>query len=254
MKLVSFNVNGIRAILQKNFKETFSFLDADIFFIEETKYSEDLHIDFPYNNPNYHIYWTNSKLRKGYSGVAVFSKKEPINVFYGLENQKYDDEGRIITLEFDNFYFVGAYVPNSGENLKRLDFRLGYEQDIKAYLKKLDLRKPVIYTGDLNVAHNEIDLKNPNSNHQNAGFTDQERSSFTALLNDGYIDSYRFLYPTNIKYSWWSYRFQARKNNSGWRIDYFLVSERIKDKIVDSKIYNDIFGSDHCPIELDIDL
>lgn len=254
MRFLSFNVNGIRAILGKDFKEDFKKLDADIFCLQETKYSEELHLDFPYVPEGYEVYWSNSKVKKGYSGVAIFSKKKPLNVHYGLTNNEYDEEGRVITLEFDNFYFVGAYVPNSGEELKRLDFRMEYEKELVKYLKQLDKKKPVVYTGDLNVAHNEIDLKNPTSNHHNAGFTDEERNAFTNLLENGFIDTYRHLYPETIKYTWWSYRFKAREKNSGWRIDYFIISKRLIDKVNDSLIHDEIFGSDHCPIELDIDL
>lgn len=254
MKLVSFNVNGIRAILQKDFERDFYNLDADIFLLGESKYSEDMHLTFPFMPKGYHCYWSVSKLRKGYSGVTVYTKKEPINVTYGLEDGKYDEEGRVITLEFENFYYVGAYVPNAGDGLKRLDFRMTYEDDILNYLNKLNAKKPVIYTGDLNVAHNEIDLKNPQSNRNNPGFTDQEREKFTRLLANGYKDTFRELYPETVKYSWWSYRFNARANNSGWRIDYFVVSDRIMNLVKDSKIHNDIYGSDHCPVELDIDL
>lgn len=254
MKLISFNVNGIRAIIKKDFEKDFLSLDADIFFIGESKFSEDNHDSFPYMNDDYHLYWTNSKLRKGYSGVAVYTKKEPLSVSYGLKDFKYDEEGRIITLEYDEFYFVGAYVPNSGDGLKRLDFRMQYEKDMREYLLKLENKKPVIYTGDLNVAHNEIDLKNPKSNTKNAGYTIEERTEFNKLLDLGFIDSFRYLYPDTIKYSWWSYRFNARMNNSGWRIDYFIVSNILKDKIIDSKIHNEIYGSDHCPVELSIDI
>ena len=254
MKFISFNVNGIRAILQKDFIKDFNSFDADIFFIEESKYSEDMHLDFPFMPNGYHTYWTVSKLRKGYSGVTVYTKEEPINVFYGLEDEKYDDEGRIITLEFPTFFFVGAYVPNAGDGLKRLGFRMEFEGDLLAYLQKLDAKKPVVYTGDLNVAHQEIDIKNPQSNHNNPGFTDQEREKFSILLSHGFKDTFRELYPDTVKYSWWSYRFNARANNAGWRIDYFLVSNRIMDKVKDAKIHNEIYGSDHCPVELDIDL
>lgn len=254
MKIVSFNVNGIRAILQKDFARDFNNFDADIFFIEESKYSEDMHLDFPFMPEGYFTYWTVSKLRKGYSGVTVFTKKEPISVHYGLDDEKYDDEGRVITLEYDNFYFVGAYVPNAGDGLKRLDFRMVFEDDLLEYLTKLSRKKAIIYTGDLNVAHHEIDIKNPEANRHNPGFTDEERNKFTRLLNAGFKDTFRELYPTTIKYSWWSYRFNARANNAGWRIDYFLVSNDLMDKVKDSKIHNDIYGSDHCPIELDIDL
>jgi exodeoxyribonuclease-3 len=254
MKIISFNVNGIRAILQKNFIEDFNKFDADIFFIEESKYSENEHLNFPFEPEGYFTYWTVSKLRKGYSGVTLFTKKEPISVHYGLKEGKYDEEGRVITAEYDNFFFVGAYVPNSGEGLKRLDFRMQFEIDLLEYLNELKKIKPVIYTGDLNVAHNEIDIKNPQANIHNAGFTKEEREKFTILLSNGYIDTFRKLYPQEVKYSWWSYRFNARANNAGWRIDYFLVSEDIFSKVKDSKIHNDIYGSDHCPIELDIDL
>jgi len=254
MKIISFNVNGIRAILTKgDFAHTFESLDADIFFIEESKFTEDLHLDFPYTNPKYHSYWTNSKERKGYSGVAVFTKEEPLSVHYGMKDEKYDNEGRLITLEFPTFYFVGAYVPNSGEGLKRLDFRLGFERDLREYLSSLDKIKPVIYTGDLNVAHEEIDIKNPSTNHKNAGFTDEERAEFGKLLSLGFADTFRTIYPSTVKYSWWSYRFHARENNAGWRIDYFVVSNRLMPKVKDSIIHNEISGSDHCPIELDID-
>ena len=255
MKIVSFNVNGIRAILQKDFIEDFNLLDADIFSLNETKLNEDNFKDsFPFNPEGYHIYWTNSKLRKGYSGVCVFTKKLPLSVHYGLENNDYDDEGRVITLEFDNFYYIACYVPNAGDELKRMDFRLEFETKLVDYLNKLNQNKPIIYAGDLNVAHQEIDLKNPKANINNAGFTIQERTAFSNLLNNGYVDTFRYLYPNEVKYSWWSYRFNARKNNAGWRIDYFIVSERIKDLVKSSLIHNDIYGSDHCPIELNIEI
>lgn len=255
MKIVSFNVNGIRAILNKDFEKDFYSLDADIFSLNETKLNEDSHKDiFPFDPLGYFTFWTNSKLRKGYSGVAVFTKKAPLSVHYGLEEGKYDEEGRVITLEYENFYYVCAYVPNSGDGLKRLDFRLTFEKDMLNYLNKLNMKKPVIYAGDLNVAHQEIDLKNPKANENNAGFTLEERNAFSRLLSQGYIDTFRYLNPTEIKYSWWSYRFNARNNNAGWRIDYFVVSERLKDKLVSSLIHNEILGSDHCPIELNIEL
>lgn len=254
MKIVSFNVNGIRAILGKDFKESFEKLAADIFVIEESKYSEDSHDSFPFMPEGYNTYWTVSKLRKGYSGVTVFAKKEPLSVHYGLDDGKYDDEGRVITLEYEDFYMVGCYVPNAGEELKRLDFRMEFEKDLVKYLNRLNEKKPIIYTGDLNVAHNRIDLKNPDSNTHNAGFTKEERDAFTNLLSNGYVDVWRTLHPEEVKYSWWSYRFHAREKNSGWRIDYFVVSERLMDKVVASDIHNDIFGSDHCPISLDINL
>jgi exodeoxyribonuclease-3 len=251
MKIVSFNINGIRAIMQKDFEKDFKELNADIFSLNETKYSSE---DFPFVPDDYFMYFTNSKERKGYSGVAVFSKKEPLSVHYGLKEGKYDNEGRVITLEFENFYYVAAYVPNAGDGLKRLDFRLQYEKDLVEYLNELNNKKPLIYAGDLNVAHNEIDIKNPKANIHNAGFTQEERDAFSNLLSNGYVDTFRQLYPDVVKYSWWSYRFHARENNAGWRIDYFVVSNRIMDKVKDSIIHNEIYGSDHCPIELIIDL
>ena len=253
MKIVSFNVNGIRAILAKDFIKYFNDLNADIFSLNEIKYSEDEHLKFPFEPEGYHVYWTNSKLRKGYSGVAVFSKVEPLNVRYGLQNGEYDDEGRIITLEYEKFFYVACYVPNAGDGLKRLSFRMEFEIKLKNYLNELNLIKPVIYAGDLNVAHKEIDLKNPKQNRGLPGFTDEEREAFTELLGNGYVDVYRYLYPEDIKYTWWSYRFKARERNIGWRIDYFVVSERIKDYVTDMIIHNEMMGSDHCPIELLID-
>ena len=255
MRLVSFNVNGIRAILKKGFADVFRSLDADVFFIEETKYSDDgLHIDFPFSDPGYQLYWTDSKVRKGYSGVACLAKREPLSVAYGLEGGKYDDEGRVITLEYPSCYVVGAYVPNSGEGLKRLPFRMGFEDDMRRYLTELDKKKPVIYTGDLNVAHEEIDIKNPAANRHNAGFTDEERAKFGELLKVGFADTFRSLHPEEVKYSWWSYRFNARATNAGWRIDYFLVSDRILPKVSKADILDGVQGSDHCPVELEIDI
>ena len=254
MKLISFNVNGIRAILNKNFVDDFFALNADIFSINESKFSETEHLNFPLEPEVYYTYWTNSKVRKGYSGVAVFTKLKPLSVHYGLHENKFDDEGRVITLEFENFYYVACYVPNAGDGLKRLDFRMKFENDLVNYLKELDKNKPVIYAGDLNVAHKEIDLKNPKANEHNPGYTIEERTAFSNLLDNGFVDSYRYIYPDTIKYSWWSYRFNARANNAGWRIDYFIVSERIKELINDAKIHNDIYGSDHCPVELDINI
>ena len=254
MKIVSFNVNGIRAILGKGFEESFRKLDSDIFLIEESKYSEDLHLDFPFMPEGYHLYWTVSKLRKGYSGVAIYSRVEPLSIHYGLDGEKYDDEGRIITLEFPSFYFIGAYVPNAGDGLKRLDFRMEYEDDLLKYINRLNNVKPVIYSGDLNVAHKPIDLKNPQSNEGNPGYTPQEREKFSRLLANGYVDIWRYLHPDEVKYSWWSYRFHARENNAGWRIDYFILSERIVNKVRGCEIHNEIYGSDHCPISLDIDI
>ena len=249
MKIVSFNVNGIRAILAKSFIEYFNELNADIFSLNETKLSDD---NFPFLPEGYNVYHTFSKVRKGYSGVAVFSKLTPLSVHYGLLENKYDEEGRVITLEFSNFYYVACYVPNAGDELKRMDFRMQFEKDLIEYFASLN--KPIVYCGDLNVAHNPIDLKNPKATTHNAGFTIEERSAFNTLLSTGLVDTYRYLYPENVKYSWWSYMFNARKNNAGWRIDYYLVSEDIKDKIIDAEIHNEVFGSDHCPVSLTIDL
>lgn len=251
MKIVSFNVNGLRAILQKNFINDFHSFDADIFSLNETKLS-DVKEKFNFTPEGYNIYYTNSKVRKGYSGVCIFTKKEPIAVHYGLIDNKYDDEGRVITLEFDNFYYIACYVPNSGDGLKRLEFRLQFEKDLLDYLKTLN--KPVIYAGDLNCAHQEIDIKNPKANERNAGFTIEERTAFTALLSSGYTDIYRYLHPTTVKYSWWSYRFNARANNAGWRIDYFIISNELVSKVKAAEICNDILGSDHCPVVLEIEL
>lgn len=251
MKLISWNVNGIRACLNKGFSDFFKEVNADIFCLQETKCQpEQINLEFE----GYTSYW-NSAERKGYSGTAIFTKKQPVNVTYGIGIEEHDKEGRIITLEFENFYLVTNYTPNAKRELERLDYRMIWEDEIREYLKKLDLVKPVIYCGDLNVAHNEIDLKNPSSNHHNAGFTDQERGKMTELLSSGFTDTYRYKYPDETgKYTWWSYMFHAREKNAGWRIDYFIVSNRIADKIVDAKIHNEIMGSDHCPIELDIKL
>ena len=249
MKFVSFNVNGLRSILKKTFIEDFSSLNADIFSLNETKLSDD---NFPFLPEGYKVYHTYSKVRKGYSGVAVFTKLEPISVHYGLLENKYDDEGRVITLEFDKFYYVACYVPNAGEELKRMDFRMEFEKDLIEYFASLN--KPIVYCGDLNVAHNPIDLKNPKANTHNAGFTIEERTAFNTLLSTGLVDTYRYLYPENVKYSWWSYMFNARKNNAGWRIDYYLVTDDIKDKIIDAKIHTEVMGSDHCPVSLEIDI
>ena len=249
MKFVSFNVNGLRSILKKTFIEDFTNMNADIFSLNETKLSDD---NFPFVPEGYNVYHTFSKVRKGYSGVAVFSKLTPLSVHYGLLENKYDEEGRVITLEFSNFYYVACYVPNAGDELKRMDFRMQFEKDLIEYFASLN--KPIVYCGDLNVAHNPIDLKNPKANTHNAGYTIEERTAFNTLLSTGLIDTYRYLYPENVKYSWWSYMFNARKNNAGWRIDYYLVSEDIKDKIIDAEIHNEVFGSDHCPVSLTIDL
>ena len=250
-KFVSWNVNGIRACVQKGFMESFAELDADIFCLQETKLQAgQIELDLP----GYHQYWNYAE-KKGYSGTAIFTKEEPISVFLGMDKAEHDTEGRLITLEFENFYFVGCYTPNAQDGLKRIDYRMKWEDDLRDYLSSLSANKPVVYCGDLNVAHNEIDLKNPKSNRGNAGFSDEEREKFSQLLASGFTDSFRHLYPdVEGAYSWWSYRFQARAKNAGWRIDYFVVSDYIKDKIIDSKIHPEIFGSDHCPVELVIDL
>ncbi len=249
MKLISWNVNGIRACVNKGFMDFFHEIDADIFCIQESKMQEgQLELDMP----GYYQYWNYAE-KKGYSGTAIFSKKEPISVSYGIGIEEHDHEGRVITLEFEDFYIVTCYTPNSQNELKRLDYRMQWEDDFKAYLKKLEKRKPIILCGDLNVAHKEIDLKNPKTNRMNAGFTDEERAKMTALLEDGFIDTFRYFYPDDEgRYSWWSYRFKAREKNAGWRIDYFIVSEALKDKLESADIHKDVFGSDHCPIELKI--
>ena len=253
MKLVSWNVNGIRAAVGKGFYDFFKDIDADIFSLQETKLQEN-QVDDELKKIREYQYWNYAE-KKGYSGTACFCKEKPISVTYGLGIDEHDKEGRIITLEYDKFYLVNCYTPNSKRELERLDYRMIWEDEIREYLKKLDLVKPVIYCGDLNVAHNEIDLKNPSSNHHNAGFTDQERGKMTELLSSGFTDTYRYKYPDETgKYTWWSYMFHAREKNAGWRIDYFIVSNRIADKIVDAKIHNEIMGSVHCPIELDIKL
>lgn len=247
MKLISWNVNGIRACVKKGFLDYFNEQDADIFCIQETKLQEG-QIDL--NLEGYYQYWNYAK-KKGYSGTAIFSKKKPLSVSYGLNIEEHDQEGRIITLEFENFYMITVYTPNSQTGLARLDYRMKWEDDFKAYLKDLDIKKPVILCGDLNVAHKEIDLKNPKNNINNPGFTVFEREKLTNLLNEGFIDSFRYLYPDKeFIYSWWSYRFNARKNNAGWRIDYFLTSDKLQDKIEDALIDTEILGSDHCPVIL----
>ena len=249
MKFISWNVNGLRACMGKGFMDFFNEIDADIFCLQETKLSEG---QIELDTPGYHQYWNYAE-KKGYSGTAVFTKKEPISVTYGIGIEEHDHEGRVITAEFDDFYFVDVYVPNSQRELTRLDYRMVWEDAFLSYVKKLDEKKPVIYCGDLNVAHKEIDLKNPKSNHMNAGFTDEERACFTKVTESGFIDSFRYFYPDEKdNYSWWSYMFKAREKNAGWRIDYFVVSEKIKDRMVDAKIHADILGSDHCPVELDI--
>lgn len=251
MKMISWNVNGLRACVTKGFVDIFNEFDADIFCLQETKLQEG-QIDLPLDG--YYQYWNYAE-KKGYSGTAIFTKKEPLAVTNGIGIDEHNTEGRVITLEYENFFFVTCYTPNSQNELKRLDYRMKWEDDFREYLMGLNEKKPVILCGDLNVAHNEIDLKNPKTNRKNAGFSDEEREKMTTLLNSGFTDSFRYLYPNKEGiYSWWSYRFNARKNNAGWRIDYFITSDSIKDKIIDSKIHTDIMGSDHCPVELDIDL
>nr|WP_306290394.1 exodeoxyribonuclease III [Pseudoflavonifractor phocaeensis] len=247
--MVSWNVNGLRACLGKGFLESFATLDADVFCLQETKMQPgQAEVDLP----GYEQYW-NSAVKKGYSGTAVFTRVKPLAVTYGIGSSEHDGEGRAITLEFDNFFLVNCYVPNAQRDLTRLSFRMAWEDELRAYLKGLDGRKPVIYCGDLNVAHEEIDLKNPKSNRGNAGFSDEERGKMTELLAAGFVDTFRYLYPEAAgAYSWWSYMYHARENNAGWRIDYFIVSESIKDAVNDSVIHPEIMGSDHCPVELDI--
>jgi exodeoxyribonuclease-3 len=249
MKIISWNVNGLRACKTKGFDTYFDNENADIFCIQETKMQEG-QADLEKNG--YYRYMS-SAIKKGYSGTLVYTKEKPLSVVYGV-NGLYNDEGRVITLEYDKFYLVNAYVPNSKEELARLDYRMVYEDNLRNYLLELNQNKPVIYCGDLNVAHERIDLKNPDSNTKNPGFSIEERTKMTELLNAGFIDTYRYLYPTKIEYSWWSYRFNARANNAGWRIDYFIVSDRIKSNVKDVKIRNDIYGSDHCPVELEIEM
>ena len=249
MKLVSWNVNGFRAVLTKGFADSFALLDADIFALQETKMQPD-QTDF--SPEGYHVYFHSAE-KKGYSGTAVFTRKEPLSVTYGIHGE-WLDEGRVITLEFEDFYFVCAYVPNAQDELKRIEYRVAFEDAMRAYLCELDASKGVIYTGDLNVAHNPIDLKNPKPNEGKAGYSIEERTKFGELLDAGFIDTFRTLYPDTVKYSWWSYRFRARENNAGWRIDYFLVSARLRDRLAEAEIHNEIFGSDHCPVSLTVNL
>ena len=244
MKFISWNVNGLRAVMGKNFKEVFENQNADIFCLQEIKCTKE-QADF--QPDGYYSYYYSATAKKGYSGTAVFTKIKPVSVTYGI-NGKHTDEGRVITCEYDDFYFVCCYVPNAQPELKRINYRMEFEDDIREYLTGLDKKKPVVYCGDLNVAHNEIDLKNPKSNIGNPGFSDEERGKFNQLLNAGFADTFRRLYPDEVKYSWWSYRFRAREKNSGWRIDYFIVSERFMEKVKDSIICTDITGSDHCPV------
>ena len=251
MKLVSWNVNGLRAVWNKGFEDIFKNINADIFCIQETKMQEgqlDVNFDGYYN-------YFNSAIKKGYSGTAVFTKIKPIDVSYGIGIEEHDQEGRVITLEYKDFYLVNVYTPNSQRELVRLSYRQNWEDDFRAYLKKLDKKKPVILCGDLNVAHKEIDLKNPKTNRKNAGFTDEEREKMTELLDNGFVDTFRYLYPDKENcYTWWSYMMKAREKNVGWRIDYFIVSDRIKEEIEDAKILSEVYGSDHCPVELDINI
>ena len=251
MKLISWNVNGIRDCAGKGFMDVFNNADADFFCIQESKMQAG---QLELNMPGYHQYW-NYAVKKGYSGTAIFAKEEPLNVAYGIGVEEHDQEGRVITLEYDKFYMVTVYTPNSQNELARLSYRMKWEDDFADYIMGLDEKKPVIICGDLNVAHKEIDLKNPKTNRHNAGFTDEEREKFSKLLDRGFIDTFRYFYPDKADiYSWWSYRFKAREKNAGWRIDYFLVSKRLEDKLKDAVIHTEIFGSDHCPVELDIDL
>ena len=249
MKLISWNVNGFRAVLGKGFAEVFSSLDADIFCLQETKMQLG-QADF--SPDGYESYWSCAE-RKGYSGTAVFTRKSPVSVAYGIEG-RHTDEGRVITLEFENFYFVTAYVPNAQDGLKRIDYRMEFEDDMRRYLSSLDAKKAVVYCGDLNVAHNEIDIKNARANVGNAGFSDEERGKMTELLSAGFTDTFRALHPDEVRYSWWSYRFHARENNAGWRLDYFLVSNRLCDAITEADILTEVMGSDHCPVSLKINI
>lgn len=249
MKLISWNVNGLRACLQKGFLDIFKELDADIFCLQETKLQEGQH---DLELPGYHQYWNYAE-KKGYSGTALFTRQEPVSVTYGIGVEEHDHEGRVITAEFPEFYVITVYVPNSQRELARLDYRMAWEEAFLDYIKGLEEKKPVIYCGDLNVAHEEIDLKNPKTNHMNAGFTDQERACFTRVLESGYVDTFRYFYPDQRDiYSWWSYMFKAREKNVGWRIDYFVASKKLKDRLLDAKIHPGVMGSDHCPVELDL--
>ena len=251
MKLISWNVNGLRAAIGKGFMDTFAQLDADAFCLNETKLQPgQIELDLP----GYHQYW-NSAEKKGYSGVAVFTRQEPLSVRYGIGVDEFDHEGRVLTLEMPQFYLVSCYTPNSQDGLKRLEYRMRWEDAFLSYLKSLEREKPVVLCGDLNVAHQEIDIKNPKSNRMNAGFTDQERDKMTRLLNAGFVDTFRALHPDETgAYSWWSYRFHARENNAGWRIDYFIVSESLREHVREAAIHPEIFGSDHCPVELVLDI
>lgn len=246
MRFVSWNVNGLRACITKGFEDSFKALDADFFCLQETKLQEG-QTDLKFEG--YDSYWNYAE-KKGYSGTAIFTKHRPLSVSYGLGIDEHDHEGRVITLEMDDFFLVTVYTPNSQDGLRRLDYRMKWEEDFLAYIKTLDEKKPVIICGDLNVAHEEIDLKNPKTNRMNAGFTDQEREKMSIFLSNGFIDTFRDLYPDTVKYSWWSYRFKAREKNAGWRIDYFIISERLKERMENALIHNEVYGSDHCPVEL----
>ena len=250
-KFVSWNVNGIRACIKKDFYDSVSKLNADILCLQETKVQEgQVEVDMP----GYYQYWNYAE-KKGYSGTAVFTREKPLDVAYGLDIPEHDTEGRVITLEFKDYYFITVYVPNSQDGLRRLDYRMKWEDDFRAYVRSLDKNKPVIFCGDLNVAHKEIDLKNPSTNHQNPGFTDEEREKMSEMLSAGFTDTFRYFYPDKAEaYSWWSYRFQSRERNTGWRIDYFITSDSLRPKLRDAGIRSDIYGSDHCPVELDIDI
>ena len=246
MKFISWNVNGLRACVGKNFEEDFRKLDADFFCLQETKMQEG---QLDLNFEGYQAYYNYAE-KKGYSGTAIYTKHQPLSVTYGIGIEEHDHEGRVITLEMPDFYLVTVYTPNSQDGLKRLDYRMQWEVDFQFYLRRLDEKKPVIVCGDMNVAHEEIDLKNPKSNTMNAGFTAEERHKFSQLLSHGFTDSWRYLHPDEVKYSWWSYRFQARQKNAGWRIDYFVISDRLRERLVSAEIHNEVFGSDHCPVEL----
>ena len=250
MKFISWNVNGLRSCVQKGFLDFFNSIDADFFCIQESKLQAgQIDLDLP----SYHQYWNYAE-KKGYSGTAIFAKNEPLSVSYGIGIEEHDREGRVITLEYDNFYLVTCYTPNSQNELKRLPYRMQWEDDFREYLKTLDAKKPVVLCGDLNVAHNEIDLKNPKTNRKNAGFSDEERAKMTELLGSGFTDTFRYFYPdAEGIYSWWSYRFKAREKNAGWRIDYFLVSNRFAQRVKDARILTDVFGSDHCPVLIEIE-
>ncbi|MBF1562171.1 MAG: exodeoxyribonuclease III [Prevotella salivae] len=250
MKFISWNVNGLRACVGKDFSQSFESLNADFFCLQETKMQAgQLELQFP----GYTSYWNYAE-KKGYSGTAIYTRKEPLAVTYGIGIDEHDHEGRVITLEYDKFFLVTVYTPNSQEELRRLDYRMTWEDAFQAYLHQLDAKKPVIVCGDMNVAHQEIDLKNPKTNRRSAGFTDEERSKMTQLLSNGFTDTFRTLHPEQVTYSYWSYRFRAREKNAGWRIDYFLISDRLKPQLKDASIHTEIYGSDHCPVELDIDI